>query len=173
MICDLCVYEMCSGCSSPCPWKWGHPVHQSEDTLSSPQLSATAFTHVQFPLRFPSKTPAFFFLSGCPLNTDWNVIGLLLILSYFFDRWGYQICILQLPWLLEEVEYTHSQSISYHKHTWSLLVWEKTCRIGTGIRISVDAFTSLQCHGSRLMMDAGCQQIMQGMRKAGRIPTFL
>lgn len=69
--------------------------------------------------------------------------------------------------------YINSQSISYHKHTWALLVWEKTGRIGKGICISVDAFTSLQCHRSRMMTDEGFQQIMQEMGQAGRIPTFL
>lgn len=73
---------MCSGCSSPCPPNGGHPVVSS--------LSATGFTYVQFPLRFPSKTPAFLFLSGCSLNTDWDVTDLLLILNYLFNSWGNQ-----------------------------------------------------------------------------------
>lgn len=156
-----------------CLWEVCWLLFPLSTNLSSPQLSATRFMHVQFHMRFPFKTPAFLFLSGCSLNTDWDVINMFLILNYFFNSWEYQACISQLPWLLEEVGYIPIPHPSHIKHTWALQAWEKTGRIAKGICISVDAFTSLQCHRSRMMMDEGFQQIMQEMGQAGRIPIFL
>lgn len=54
-----------------------------------------------------------------------------LILNYFFNGWEYQACILQLPWLLEEVDYISIPSPSHITNTHELY-WSARKLAGLG-----------------------------------------